>query len=140
MNLLKRDKIFVIEELENSTGAVEGLMCEPSEHHRVANYLEEQGYADIWERVAGQHNRIAVLKNVWIEEDSKGLGLGGELVEWFMMEAENRRMEAVYLVADTLTDNSFNLIQWYESRGFVNITDKTECPLMKWTSPYVTDL
>lgn len=139
MNLLKRKEFLVIEELKDNRGAVEGLMCEPSEHHRVANYLEEQGYADIWERVAGQHNRIAVLKNVWVEEDSKGLGLGGELVEWFMMEAENRRMEAIYLVADTLTGNSFNLVQWYESRGFVNIAEKTECPLMKWTSPYVTD-
>lgn len=108
-------------------------MCEREERYRIGNYLTEQGYEKEWETHRLKYERISVLKNVWVIENEMGKGKGNELVQWFLDEAVERDMEVVFLVADTLEENEFDLVEWYASFGFLVVAnDVGGCPLMCW--------
>lgn len=128
MNTLQKDMSYFCYETEESDSGIEGLFCTGEERYRARNYIESQGYSLEGEDSLG----IAVLKNIWVEEDSRGNGVGTELMEWFMNEAKGRDINVIYLIADTGEDNAFDIVSWYESFGFKKETTLEDYPLMKW--------
>lgn len=133
MNTMVSPNVVVSREFADFSAGIEGLMCEPEEQYRIGNYLAEQDYEEEWEKQSRNFERVAVLKNVWVEEDKKGKGRGNELVQWFLDEAMERDMEAVFLVADVTERNEFDLVTWYQSFGFTEVARiYGGCPLMRW--------
>lgn len=128
MNTLRKDMSYFCYETEESDSGIEGLFCIGEERYRARNYIESQGYSIEEENSMG----IAVLKNVWVEEEERGSGIGSELVESFITEAKERDMQVIYLVADTGESNTFDIVSWYESFGFVKVSPLENYPLMKW--------
>lgn len=134
MSLTIDRDVVVSRELPDFGGGIEGLMCELKEHYRIGNYLTEQEYEQEWNYQSGRYERMAILKNVWVREDEKGKGHGRELVQWFLDEAQEQDMEAVFLVADTIESNHFDIVEWYASFGFIVIANnESGCPLMSWS-------
>ena len=67
-----------------------------------------------------QQGRVVFLDNITVEEDSRGQGLGNQLLTDFLEEAVDQGAMACVLVADTLEDQTegFDLQRWYERWGF----------------------
>jgi hypothetical protein len=63
---------------------------------------------------------FALIRNVFVDESQRGLGLGKKLVNQFIKESNSL---PILLIAGA--DDDFNLIDWYISLGFQ--TTKFEC-------------
>lgn len=77
---------------------------------------------------------IAILKNIEVNEDHRGNGSGGELMDLFFEKASNECAEMYMLVADNGESQKpgFNLVNWYESYGFEVIHPQDDVTLMIW--------
>lgn len=57
---------------------------------------------------------FSVLRNIYIDEDSRGQGFGKKLVTQFIQKSKNI---AIILLASP-DEEDFNLVDWYQSMGF----------------------
>lgn len=75
---------------------------------------------------------LAFLNNINVEEDMRGQGVGNELLDEFLSRATFHHAAAIILIADTAESQTegFDLIKWYEGRGFEIILDTDIGPLM----------
>lgn len=75
---------------------------------------------------------LAFLNNINVEEDKRGQGVGNELLDVFLSRATFLHAAAIVLIADTAESQAegFDLIKWYEGRGFETILDTDIGPLM----------
>lgn len=73
----------------------------------------------------------AVLKSMKVDESGRGCGVGTKMLDNFIEDSAYHGAKAIYLIADTLESNYFDIVEWYTSYGFerLDITNKY-CPLM----------
>lgn len=115
-------KNILIED-ETGSGTAEGYVCHFKDEN-WRNYLEsillEEDVKKI-EKMFAENNaqKIAVFKNMYVDEESRGDGIGTELVECFLEEANEA--DFIILEADIQESNLFNLVNWYQSYGFKKI-------------------
>lgn len=121
---------YVSIELDGIEARFEALLCTAENMNRIYNYMEEQREVNAFKEHVKGKTSVAVLKNLWVEEEERGQGYGIELMELFLSAVQEEDICHVYLIADNLEENSFDLVSWYESCGFRKITPKDECPLM----------
>lgn len=76
--------------------------------------------------------KLAVLKNLWVDEDERGNGYGNSLVSQFLDEANLLGAEAVILISDSGQEQKrgFVLQKFWESFGFEKIANTNGGPLM----------
>lgn len=116
--------------MEDSESGFDALFCRPENISRAENYFSEQRELEAFQAHYQTGTAIALLKNMWVEEEERGQGIGSELLSEFLSKTEEYGLKAVYLIADTGEDNDFNIVSWYESNGFSKLTPKEEFPLM----------
>lgn len=121
---------FVSHVLEEMDAGYEGLLCSPEHIGRVFNYMESKGLVSHFEEKQSSSESVGILKTLWVEEEERGSGVGTSLLDEFIDLAVEREMDVIYLVADTLESNDFDLVSWYEEKGFERITNG-DCPLMR---------
>ena len=115
---------------ENSGGSLDGYVVD-TDQPQLANYLSSQHAApNIAEYLAQRFSRIGIIKNMYINDDSRGQGLGKELFDGAIDAAYENGAEAILLVADTQEQNAFNLVDWYKNYGFDIIGDASGDPIM----------
>lgn len=127
---------------ENDGGSLEGwirygddrIVC-------LSNWLDsisasEQSRAAV-RKIVQQHNSpsVGVVKNLFIEEESRLKGCGSALVNEMLFAAELRDEDDVvllFLEADTGQEQvvDFSLVDWFEGFGFKRLTDKQDYPIM----------
>ena len=85
----------------------------------ITNYLTSQ-CADKRTIMAikDKYSKIAIIRNLYVNEDNRNEGIGSRLVSDAIDEAVANDAEAILLVADKREDNIINLVQWYENFGF----------------------
>ena len=71
---------------------------------------------------------VAILYNIYVEEDFMNLGYGNEGMYSFLSEAHEAKY--IILIADIYEGNKFSLVKWYEKFGFKIIGETNSCPLM----------
>ena len=99
-------------------GSLEGYVIDSSAPN-LTNYLHSQGASDdVINNIKSQYTRIAILRNMSVDEDNRGQGLGNYLVSNAIENAAYNGAEAIVLVSDTGEDNQFDLTKWYEGFGF----------------------
>jgi ribosomal protein S18 acetylase RimI-like enzyme len=99
-------------------GSLEGYVVDSSQP-QLTNYLQSQGTAaDIISAVKNKYARVAIIRNMLVDEDQRGQGIGNELVSNAINNASDHGAQAIVLVSDTAESNSMNLTAWYESFGF----------------------
>lgn len=71
---------------------------------------------------------IGILKNINVDEEHRGEGVGGDLLESFLTECSHCKY--VILIADTGESNNFSLIDWYKRKGFTIFGEAGGMPVM----------
>lgn len=133
MNPLKDAHVVYLYDEEENYAGFEALFCGQEDIQRARNYLESQQELEAFNSHYDGTSRVGVLKLIWVEEEYRGEGIGSSLLEEFLFQSKEYNMDAVCLVADTGECNAFNLVSWYESNGFVKVTEDDDFPFM-WKS------
>ena len=83
-------------------------------------------------QVVQRYARVAVLKNINVNEDERGKGYGDYLLGEFFDQAALDGAGAIFLVADKAEEQAegFNLQKWYEAFGFETLKQTVAGPLM----------
>ena len=101
---------------DSGEGNVFGVVHNKGES--IDNWIEKEDLDDKAKKaIKALELPIAILKNINVEEEHRGEGIGGELMEEFMLEASNASAYAVILIADIAEDDPSagrNLEKWYE--------------------------
>lgn len=129
---------FIVEQLtridqSNDGGSLEGYVV-PSDKQQLENYLSGQGASkELINRIRNEFKTIAILRNMYVDEEERGRGYGNDLVNNAIDDAANARADAIVLVADSAEQNAMNLVTWYENFGFEVIGDAAGDPVMLMT-------
>jgi ribosomal protein S18 acetylase RimI-like enzyme len=99
-------------------GALEGYVVDTSAS-QLPNYLESQ-HADknLADALSKKFSRIGIIRNLYVDEDSRGQGIGNDLLGNAIDEAFSNGAQAILLVSDTAEENTFDLTSWYKGFGF----------------------
>jgi GNAT superfamily N-acetyltransferase len=104
------------------------------EYNNWHNFLNEwcEDYADLLIKsiIDSEIENIYVLKNIFVDEDSRGCGIGTHLMNIFLEDVTCN--DIVLLAADLQEEQmqGFNLVQWYENFNFYPITTTEDICLM----------
>jgi len=111
-------------------GSLEGYVVD-SDQPQLNNYLSSQGAStDVISSIQQRFKRIAIIRNMYVDEDRRGQGIGNDLVGNAIDSADRAGARAIVLVSDTQEDNAMNLTQWYEGFGFEQIGTAGGDPVM----------
>ena len=110
--------------------SLEGYVVD-TDQVQLGNYLESQGAnPQIAKKLAQQYNRIGIIRNMRVDDEERGQGLGTDLISNAIDDAYLNDAEAIVLVSDEGESNEFNLTKWYESFGFKKIGMAGSDPIM----------
>lgn len=94
------------------------------------HYLSQ--YTDLSESIMDflkeQHESVTLLKNINVDEDHQGEGIGSDLLSDFIGRSEG----PILLISDKYESQreGFSLDQWYEGFGFVTVAETGSGSLM----------
>lgn len=115
-------------------GSIEGYAVRSSAE-QIPNWLSEHTLQEetgiLCEAIKSLCGEVAILKSLRVDEDSRGQGVGGSLLD----EAINESYaDVILLVADTfeIQAEGFDLRSWYEGRDFEVVVETGAGPLMAW--------
>ena len=115
---------------ENAGGSLEGYVVN-TDQPNARNYLQSQGVdAQTIDNIMQEFNTVGVIKNLYINDDSRGKGFGKDLLDRAIDSAYDNGAEAIILVSDTSESNEFDLTRWYAGYGFEVIGNAGTDPLM----------
>lgn len=114
-------------------GEASGYVVE-SCREQVRNYLSE--FTDHAPKIADwlrEHiGFVGILKNLNVNEEARGQGVGTQLLEGFLVDALHHQAGAVILIADAAESqqDGFILERWYASYDFATVMSTGSGPLM----------
>lgn len=118
---------------EDDNGSLEGYVVDTAQP-QLKNYLTAQGAdSDLIDSIANKFSRIAIIRNIWVDDDYRNSGIGSSLLESAINEAFAAGAEAIVLVADLNEDNEQlgkSLDAWYQGWGFKTIGKAGNDPIM----------
>lgn len=117
--------------IQRDHGAVEAYVCGRDDENWL-NYLDEMGMrsAMIDAIAAAPVARVAVLRDIDVDEDARGKGLGTSLMNDIMAAFEQQGAEVVLIFADMQVTNEFDLVRWYRNWGFESVDRDELSPCM----------
>ncbi len=120
-------------EISQEGGSLSGYVVDASEPN-IGNYLEQHTNLAkmVTHRLQAYGERVALLRNMSVDEDQRGKGIGTQLISESMEEADDAGATVYMLICDIHEGQApgFELKAWYESFGFVAAMDTSEGPLM----------
>lgn len=118
---------------DEGTGSCQGYVVDGTAE-QTRNYLEEhtEHAPRIAAWIAENVSRIALLKNINVDEDCRGEGIGSSLMNRFFDRAQSFGANALLLISDKSETQreGFNLDQWYAGWDFMAIVDTPQGTLM----------
>lgn len=120
-------------QINDDNGSAEGYVVSSSSEN-VANFLEREVGAELGEQILAilrdKTQRVAVFKNLNVDEDSRGNGVGTDLACRFFDAAGH--IDAVILIADAVESqrDGFSLKAFYEGFDFEKVAGTPAGPLM----------
>lgn len=125
------ENIASIEQYDSKDrGSLDGYVVNTSSE-QLENYLHKFSInSDIILDLKNKYRRIAIIKNMYIDDEYRGIGIGNKLLSNAIDEAYENDAEAIILIADIYESNDFDIKKWYEKFGFEQITDTNQGPLM----------
>jgi len=117
---------------EEECGSVFGYTAD-SDAENIKNYLESEGITDpdILQSIR-RHQRVSVLKNLWVDEENRGSGCGNLLWEDFLWDAKHNSSDAIITLSDKWEEQEegFTLKDWYIRKGFKELSETPSGYLM----------
>ena len=111
-------------DIGDTTANADGLVCEVKDSEWKSYLYSNRGgnVIDFIENTFDGNSVIGLLKNIHVSADMRGRGLGNAILEEALdVFIEDEDVDVVILCVDTFEENKFNLIEWYQSKGFVKI-------------------
>jgi GNAT superfamily N-acetyltransferase len=100
----------------------------------VENWLTRNSYFGDSLSLIRHFHRVCVIEGVNVDEEHRNQGIGTELLNLALVEANVQGSEIIILAADTGEGNEFDLVRWYLSKRFQIIEGERESyPLMALT-------
>jgi len=88
----------------------------------LKNFLSSNGISGaITKQYLNKFDRVGIVKNMEVELEQRGKGIGKKLFDKMIDDAYDEGAEAIFLIADTGEKNKFDLVRWYQSYGFEKI-------------------
>lgn len=90
----------------------------------IMNWAQKEGIDEAsMKAISALELPVAILKNINVEEEARGQGVGGQLMEEFMSAAADQGAFTVVLIADLgqTQGSGFDLEKWYEDYGFETV-------------------
>lgn len=129
-------------ECEVDHGCASGYVVDATEVN-IRNYLEQ--HTDLAEAIAlkleQRKERVALLRNIHVDEEHRNQGIGTELVLDFINKAESAGATCYIAICDAgeTQKDGFELEAWYNNLGFVRIAKTGSGPLMAMPEALVED-
>lgn len=124
---------FVSIDQQDEHGSLDGYVVDTS-LPQLRNYLTGQGAEEaVVDRIASSYDRVGILRNLWVDEEHRGQGIGGFLMNAAIDAAFAHGAEAIILVSDSQEDNAQlgkSLDDWYRGWGFETIGHAGNDPVM----------
>lgn len=122
---MKSYKQFLLEyneiNQEHDHGNLEGYVVDTNKD-QLDNYLSSNGVSKkVIDELKSRVKRIAIIKNMEVDDDKRGQKIGTELLDNAIDDAYEKNAEAIILIADKSEDNKFDLEKWYQKYGFEKI-------------------
>lgn len=96
--------------------------------NQISNYLgDKMTYVDLG---VFKDKYCGVIKNLYVEEPSRGNGVGSRLLDMFIERAYGHGCDLIILESDTAELNEFDLTDWYLSKGFDYLEKKEDFPVL----------
>jgi ribosomal protein S18 acetylase RimI-like enzyme len=111
-------------------GSLEGYVVS-TDNPNINNYLQSQGATpELINNVTKRYKTLGLIRNMYVDDDYRGQGIGNDLVSNAIDSAANNGAEAIILVSDSDEDNPFDLTKWYEGFGFEILGTAGNNPVM----------
>jgi ribosomal protein S18 acetylase RimI-like enzyme len=111
-------------------GSLEGYVVD-TDQPQLTNYLESQGATpDVISAIKSKYKRVAIIRNMYVDEDSRGQGIGNDLVGGAIDSASEQGAQAIVLVSDSAESNAMDLTAWYTGFGFEQVGTAGGDPVM----------
>lgn len=131
--ILDETEINRIDQFEYDGGSLEGYVVD-TDQPQLENYLTSQGASiDLVRALQKRYHRIGIIRNMWVDEDLRGGGIGSDMLEAAIGDAFAFGADAIMLVADMAEDNTQlgkPLDQWYAGWGFKAVGSAGGDPVM----------
>lgn len=141
---LKRAALKIQEiELTIDHGSIFGYVVDATEPN-IQTYLMQ--YTNLGKSIAGRLAQrsevVALLRNLYVDLEHRGQGIGSELVSRFLQEAEQAGATCYILLSDDGEEqiNNLDLMAWYEKFGFTGVLSTESGPLMVMPDSIAEDL
>jgi len=113
-------------DIEVNGGSISGVVH--NDIQRVLNWGEKERLDDEAMRVISSLSTpMAILKNMYVDEELRGQGLGSDLIQRFLEEVYDI---PVVLISEKGETNTFDLASWYEGYGFEAIGSSGGAPVL----------
>ena len=83
---------------------------------RLRNWAEKEGVSE--KLIQSLEMPVAILKNIFVPVEQRGEGVGKQLMDYFIKEADRARTIILIADGDQSQAEGFNLVKWYESYEF----------------------
>ena len=112
-------------------GELTGYVTGPKEP-QLRNYLQSQGVDEnLINYLYNKYLSIAIIRNMYVDENSRGQGIGSDLVNDALNDAVLSGAEAALLVAGRHEGNLYDLSKWYQDNfNFQVIGDAGGDPIL----------
>lgn len=120
-------------ELTEDGGSLSGYVVDANEVN-LENYLQDhtEHASQIMDLLRERQETVALLRNLAVDEDCRGHGIGTTLLGRFFEEAETVGATAFLLISDENESQAegFVLSEWYESFGYEHTLPTISGPIM----------
>lgn len=111
-------------------GSLEGYVVD-TDQEQLENYLTSQGAdQNLIDKLRNQFQRIAILRNLYVDEQNRNLGIGTELLNNAIQDSLYNNAQAALLVSDSAENNEIDLVKWYNELGFNTVGFAGNDPVM----------
>ena len=116
-------------------GSIEAYISDDIE--QLINFCEKSDYfegEDNFSLSKYKGSSFGVISSLLVNKSYRGNGYGDELLDNTIYKMQNSSVDHVFLVADGIERNNFDITKWYnEVFGFEIIANLNDCPLMVLT-------
>jgi ribosomal protein S18 acetylase RimI-like enzyme len=79
-------------------------------------------HIDYWDNCINElgkkYKRVSLIDVIKIKKEFRGMGYGKKLIDIMISKSKEFGSEAIILMVDVLEPNTFDLVDWYEKKGF----------------------
>ena len=130
-NIINLISSVEVVDISKSYGSIEGYKVNSSET-QIENFLARHKIRNpnFVKKIRAKYEKIAIMNNLWVDEEKRSKGKGSQLVEDFIDDCSD--CDAIILLADEdeIQLGDFSLQEFYKNFGFETAFKTSSGPIM----------